>query len=584
MTPSASPKSHRLSRHLLSPRVAEVDNCINVGERVVSSFFADFAEAVQQEFKVKVVSLWNHDPVNRRLLHAESVGTSSVFPNSMDVQSSHSGLSVESKRPVQSVLLVSELGHHKDQHPFQSEELGLTHMSSIPVLNIANRNQVLCVINLLDEKAIDVTVDELDQLGRLFAEHYEDILHETCFRKANLIQREFVTSANRGSIDNLYGILTRRIREYIDCDAVVIWRTNLRGELRLVNMTHESIDLIKTSLESVLDCAKECVDSNRELLRFTNGVESKNPHSVDCNPNNIAIVAIPIRDLRGASLGAVVCLKSPKPQSSRNVAFNYGDIAVCEALGQSFAVFFEMFTAEGERLESLARLGHELKSPVAGMRAALEEIRIGLGNFRFTHDYLSDLESYTKSFSDLLTDFEVGSDLERSLTLNRQWINVVHDLFAPATRAIEEGEVTRRKLPLNRIRRPTLNLAPRMQLDKARMQQVVLNLLQNAVKYADDDASKFLVEVNFSTQGPNFEISVRDYGIGVPAGCEDRIFSLGYRAPNAKRRQATGQGFGLAIARKIVQAHGGELEYRRPSSDIGAEFVIVLPRSVIPST
>lgn len=275
MTPSASPKSHRLSRHLLSPRVAEVDNRINAGERVITCFFADFVEAVQQEFKVKVVSLWNHDPVNRRLLHAESVGTSRVFPNSMDVRSSHSGQSVESKRPVHSVLLVSELGHHKDQHASQSKELSLTHMSSIPVLNTANRNQVLCVINLLDEKALDVTIDELNQLGRLFAEHYEEILHETCFRKANLIQREFVTSANRGSIDNLCGILTRRIREYIGCDAVVIWRTNLRGELRFNSMTHESIDLIKTALESVFDCAKECVDLNRELLRFSSSFETQ---------------------------------------------------------------------------------------------------------------------------------------------------------------------------------------------------------------------------------------------------------------------------------------------------------------------
>ena len=240
-----------------------------------------------------------------------------------------------------------------------------------------------------------------------------------------------------------------------------------------------------------------------------------------------------------------------------------------------------MFAAEGERLESLARLGHELKSPVAGMRAALEEIRFEIGNFRFTHDYLSDLESYTKTFSDLLTDFEVGSDLEPIITLDRQWVNIVNDLFAPATRAIEEGEVTRRKLPLNKIRRPSLHFAPRMQLDKARMQQVVLNLLQNAAKYADDDPSKFSVEINFSAQGLNYEISVRDNGIGVPVGCEDRIFSFGYRAPNAIRRQATGLGFGLAIARKIVQAHGGELEYRKPANGIGADFVIVLPRGAV---
>jgi signal transduction histidine kinase len=111
------------------------------------------------------------------------------------------------------------------------------------------------------------------------------------------------------------------------------------------------------------------------------------------------------------------------------------------------------------------------------------------------------------------------------------------------------------------------------------MQQVVQNLLQNAIKYADDDPKKFEVEINYAKEGEFAPISVRDHGIGVPLAIENRIFPFGYRAMNAIAKQPTGLGFGLAIAQKIVQAHGGQLEFRRPRNGGGSEFVILIPRA-----
>ena len=112
------------------------------------------------------------------------------------------------------------------------------------------------------------------------------------------------------------------------------------------------------------------------------------------------------------------------------------------------------------------------------------------------------------------------------------------------------------------------------------MQRVILNLLQNAVKYADDDVSLFQVTVSYAREGDFAAIIVRDQGIGVPEGSEERIFSFGYRAMNAIAKQPTGLGFGLPIARKIVQAHGGQLQFRRPTSGQGSEFVVKIPIAV----
>ena len=172
----------------------------------------------------------------------------------------------------------------------------------------------------------------------------------------------------------------------------------------------------------------------------------------------------------------------------------------------------------------------------------------------------------------------MGSMLQLQMTLDLQLANLSADVVAPAMRAVEQ-EVLNRGLPTGRIRRPTLVLAPKIRLDKARMQQVIQNLLQNAIKYADDDPKKFEVEVSYARKGDFATISVRDQGIGVPEGSEDRIFAFGYRAGNAIAKQPTGLGFGLAIARKIVQAHGGRLQFKRPRDGIGSEFVILLPRA-----
>jgi len=313
-------------------------------------------------------------------------------------------------------------------------------------------------------------------------------------------------------------------------------------------MDAEVYDLLRESIDSIFSEAEKCVATNRERLHFAGRVTKKSTYE------NIATCAIPIRDLRGEAVGAMVCLKDCNSGKGGHTGFNYGDIAICEALGQSFAVFSQLLAGETERLESLARLGHELKAPVSGMRAALELVRAelsGLSSFRFSHDFLSDLDSYTKTFADLLKDFETGSLLQFRMDLQLKPSRMVSDIVAPATRAADE-EAGKRGFPHGRITRPTVSTAPRLMLDSARMQQVIMNLFQNAIKYADDnDKIRFRVIVDFAFDGGFFSLKVRDFGIGVPKGCEKRIFEFGYRAPNAIAKHANGLGFGLSIARKI---------------------------------
>jgi two-component system sensor histidine kinase HydH len=109
----------------------------------------------------------------------------------------------------------------------------------------------------------------------------------------------------------------------------------------------------------------------------------------------------------------------------------------------------------------------------------------------------------------------------------------------------------------------------RWPLDERRFRYVVLaNILRNAVDVSPADRP---AQAGTTLENGNLVFTVRDFGPGIPEGCEERIFD-----PFLTTR-TTGTGLGLAVARRIVEAHGGRIEARN-AADGGAVFRIVLPR------
>jgi signal transduction histidine kinase len=94
-------------------------------------------------------------------------------------------------------------------------------------------------------------------------------------------------------------------------------------------------------------------------------------------------------------------------------------------------------------------------------------------------------------------------------------------------------------------------------VDSDRMEQVLVNLLDNAIKFSRPGGS-VTVEVA-EVVGPMIQVMVRDEGIGIPAEALPRIGERFYRADRARSRSEGGSGLGLAIARALVEAHGGSL-------------------------
>jgi signal transduction histidine kinase len=110
-------------------------------------------------------------------------------------------------------------------------------------------------------------------------------------------------------------------------------------------------------------------------------------------------------------------------------------------------------------------------------------------------------------------------------------------------------------------------------VDRMRIEQVLDNLIENAIKYT---TSGDLPEINVGWEGDEARIAVIDAGVGVPDAERERIFERFYRASNVETVTDTGMGLGLYICRRIVEAHGGRI-WAEPTPGGGTTFVVTLP-------
>jgi anti-sigma regulatory factor (Ser/Thr protein kinase) len=114
---------------------------------------------------------------------------------------------------------------------------------------------------------------------------------------------------------------------------------------------------------------------------------------------------------------------------------------------------------------------------------------------------------------------------------------------------------------------------PSIRMDENAMTLVLLNLVDNAVKYAADGKD---VDVSLKRTPGGISLAVRDWGPGIPVDEQPRIFERFYRAQAARDRNVRGSGIGLALVKHIVEAHGGRLSVTSVPGQ-GATFTVVLP-------
>jgi two-component system, OmpR family, sensor kinase len=227
--------------------------------------------------------------------------------------------------------------------------------------------------------------------------------------------------------------------------------------------------------------------------------------------------------------------------------------------------------AELGRRRFLRRLDHEIKNPLTGLRAALvnlqetrsaEERQRAANNARRAVDRLSRL----------LADLRKLSDLEER-SLENLPVNVPELLqdMVDAARSLPAYGQREVNLLISRVPSPF----PTVRGDRDLLGLVVYNLVENALKFTFASES---VEVRALEDGRTIVLEVADSGGGIPAEDLSNIFEELYRGSNA--RGVDGSGLGLALVRRIVAMHGGEIDVRsRQEEPRGTVFTVRLPVS-----
>jgi len=216
----------------------------------------------------------------------------------------------------------------------------------------------------------------------------------------------------------------------------------------------------------------------------------------------------------------------------------------------------------------LRRLDHELKNPLTGLQAALTNLR----ESQSPADSLAAVENASQASNRLrriLKDLRKLAELEAQM-LEQRPVNVGE--------LVEEMVAAAGSLPAHQGRSLNLMISkvpalPPVTGDRDMLGLAIYNLLDNALKYSTPADA---VEVRVREDGRALFIEVADGGAGIPLEEQGRIFEDLYRGENACETE--GSGLGLALARRIVQLHGGEISLRsNPVQGRGTVFSIRLP-------
>jgi PAS domain S-box-containing protein len=228
------------------------------------------------------------------------------------------------------------------------------------------------------------------------------------------------------------------------------------------------------------------------------------------------------------------------------------------------------------RDDFLSIAAHELRTPVTALKAAAQFLVRASARDRLDAErlarHLRSIDDQSDRLSALTNDLlDVARLRTGRMDIQLQPVNLAV-LVQQILDRFREMVATQHQL--------TMSIGPDIcpvMADPDRLEQVVTNLLTNAVKYSPDGGR---IDVAVQRKDDGVQLTVSDVGIGVPFDAAESIFEPFGRADNASRRQIPGLGLGLHIARDIVQRHAGSIWATSPGENQGAAFHVWLPCSL----
>jgi len=373
----------------------------------------------------------------------------------------------------------------------------------------------------LDEKITMATKDEIGQLAQAFNE-----------MSANLKMTLEAISTEKTKLANVLGNMA---------DGVIM--TDDEGSIMLVNAAAGKLFGFKEAdaanrpfIEAVRDhevdeILKQCLKTGKEqTAQFESGITKR----------FIRAIVVPL-NTQGRLNGALILLQD----------------------------LTEVRNMQTMRRELVGNISHELRTPIAGIKAMAETLLNGaIEEKASARDFLSRIESEADRLAQMVAELTQLSRIESGkaeLQMARINLNTLIDEVLTEIQPLAE----RQNITLQKELATDL---PAVRADKERIRQTIINLGHNAIKFNKPNGK---VTVATTYDDKRVSVSVTDTGIGIAKGDLPHVFERFYKADKA--RSGGGSGLGLAIAKHTIQAHGGEIRAQSEEGK-GSTFTFSLPR------
>lgn len=386
-----------------------------------------------------------------------------------------------------------------------------------------------------------------------------------------------LTRAFNQMADRLRGTITTLVEERGRLTAVLdnmadgVLITDGDGRVRLINPA--AARLLATDTEMPLGRSFAQVARDHRIIGLwqqcrERGEEQISPVEIDRRGQFLQVIVTPLRDA--------------EPQACLVILQDLTQVRRLEMVRRDF----------------ISNISHELRTPLASLKALVDTLRGGaLEDLPTAQHFLDLMETEVDALAQMVQELLELSRIESGQVPFQFALVAVPDIVLPPVERLRPQE-ERAGLQLTVDLPPDL---PPVLADTQRMQQVVTNLVHNAIKFTMPGGQiqvsgfKFLVSEDgkLESEALNLEpgtlppgewvlIAVQDTGVGIPADDIPRIFERFYKADRA--RSGGGTGLGLAIAKHIVQAHGGRIWAESPSITLrasvegkGSTFYVALP-------
>jgi two-component system phosphate regulon sensor histidine kinase PhoR len=228
----------------------------------------------------------------------------------------------------------------------------------------------------------------------------------------------------------------------------------------------------------------------------------------------------------------------------------------------------ELKNLQTTRRELIGNISHEFRTPLAGIKAMVETLRDGaVDDKEVARDFFTRIDDEVERLTQIVAELTELSRIEADkaeLILGTVNLNILIDgVITQLSPQVERQQLT--------VDKKLATSLPLVQADKTRIRQTIVNLIHNAIKFTDPGGK---ITVATRIHGDSVTVDISDTGIGIAKSNLPHVFERFYKGDRA--RSGGGTGMGLAIAKHVIEAHGGSIRVRSEEGK-GSTFSFSLP-------